>query len=199
MKWRRSKLDSELVSLYIRGNEKAFETLVNRHKSRVYTTIYLIVKDQYIAEDLTQDSFIKAIDTIKSGRYNEEGKFLPWIIRIAHNLAIDYFRRDKRYPSVVFEDGSNVFNTLDFSEDSVESLQIRQETHEQLREMIQRLPDVQKQVLIMRHYNDMSFQEIADATGVSINTALGRMRYALINLRKQFSQRTPYYDKNLYL
>jgi RNA polymerase sigma factor (sigma-70 family) len=191
--------DSELVSLYIRGNEKAFETLVNRHKSRVYTTIYLIVKDQYIAEDLTQDSFIKAIDTIKSGRYNEEGKFLPWIIRIAHNLAIDYFRRDKRYPSVVFEDGSNVFNTLDFSEDSVESLQIRQETHEQLREMIQRLPDVQKQVLIMRHYNDMSFQEIADATGVSINTALGRMRYALINLRKQFSQRTPYYDKNLYL
>ena len=191
--------DSELVSLYIRGNEKAFETLVNRHKSRVYTTIYLIVKDQYIAEDLTQDSFIKAIDTIKSGRYNEEGKFLPWIIRIAHNLAIDYFRRDKRHPSVVFEDGSNVFNTLDFSEDSVESLQIRQETHEQLREMIQRLPDVQKQVLIMRHYNDMSFQEIADATGVSINTALGRMRYALINLRKQFSQRTPYYDKNLYL
>jgi len=191
--------DSELVSLYIRGNEKAFETLVNRHKSRVYTTIYLIVKDQYIAEDLTQDSFIKAIDTIKSGRYNEEGKFLPWIIRIAHNLAIDYFRRDKRYPNVVFEDGSNVFNTLDFSEDSVESLQIRQETHEQLREMIQRLPDVQKQVLIMRHYNDMSFQEIADATGVSINTALGRMRYALINLRKQFSQRTPYYDKNLYL
>lgn len=191
--------DSELVSLYIRGNEKAFEKLVNRHKSRVYTTIYLIVKDQYIAEDLTQDSFIKAIDTIKSGRYNEEGKFLPWIIRIAHNLAIDYFRRDKRYPSVVFEDGSSVFNTLDFSEDSVESLQIRQETHEQLREMIQRLPDVQKQVLIMRHYNDMSFQEIADATGVSINTALGRMRYALINLRKQFSQRTPYYDKNLYL
>ncbi len=191
--------DSELISLYIRGNEKAFEKLVHRHKSRVYTTIYLIVKDQYIAEDLTQDSFIKAIDTIKSGRYNEEGKFLPWIIRIAHNLAIDYFRRDKRYPSVVFEDGSSVFNTLDFSEDSVESLQIRQETYEQLREMIQRLPDVQRQVLIMRHYEDMSFQEIADATGVSINTALGRMRYALINLRKQFSQRTPQYDKNFYL
>jgi RNA polymerase sigma-70 factor (ECF subfamily) len=124
---------------------------------------------------------------------------LPWIIRIAHNLAIDYFRRDKRYPNVVFEDGSSVFNTLDFAEDSVESVQIRQETHEQLREMIQRLPDVQKQVLIMRHYEDMSFQEIADATGVSINTALGRMRYALINLRKQFSQRTPQYDKNFYL
>ncbi|CAG5008990.1 RNA polymerase sigma-H factor [Dyadobacter sp. CECT 9275] len=191
--------DSELVTLYIRGNEKAFEKLVQRHKSRIYTTIYLIVKDQYVAEDLLQDTFIKAVDTIKSGRYNDEGKFLPWIIRIAHNLAIDYFRRDKRYPNVVFEDGSSVFNTLDFSEDSVESVQIRQETHEQLREMIQRLPDVQKQVLIMRHYEDMSFQEIADATGVSINTALGRMRYALINLRKQFNQRAPQYDKNFYL
>ena len=191
--------DSELVTLYVRGNEKAFEKLVQRHKSRIYTTIYLIVKDQYVAEDLLQDTFIKAVDTIKGGRYNDEGKFLPWIIRIAHNLAIDYFRRDKRYPNVVFEDGSSVFNTLDFSEDSVESVQIRQETHEQLREMIQRLPDVQKQVLIMRHYEDMSFQEIADATGVSINTALGRMRYALINLRKQFNQRAPQYDKNFYL
>ncbi|WP_221389819.1 RNA polymerase sigma factor [Dyadobacter sp. NIV53] len=191
--------DSELVTLYIHGNEKAFEKLVQRHKSRIYTTIYLIVKDQYVAEDLLQDTFIKAVDTIKGGRYNDEGKFLPWIIRIAHNLAIDYFRRDKRYPNVVFEDGSSVFNTLDFAEDSVESVQIRQETHEQLREMIQRLPDVQKQVLIMRHYEDMSFQEIADATGVSINTALGRMRYALINLRKQFNQRAPQYDKNFYL
>lgn len=191
--------DSELVTLYIRGNEKAFEKLVQRHKSRIYTTIYLIVKDQYVAEDLLQDTFIKAVDTIKGGRYNDEGKFLPWIIRIAHNLAIDYFRRDKRYPNVVFEDGSSVFNTLDFAEDSVESIQIRQETHEQLREMIQRLPDVQKQVLIMRHYEDMSFQEIADATGVSINTALGRMRYALINLRKQFNHRAPQYDKNFYL
>ncbi len=191
--------DSELVTLYIQGNGKAFEKLVQRHKSRIYTTIYLIVKDQYVAEDLLQDTFIKAVDTIKSGRYNDEGKFLPWIIRIAHNLAIDYFRRDKRYPNVVFEDGSSVFNTLDFSEDSVESIQIRQETHEQLREMIQKLPDVQKQVLIMRHYEDMSFQEIADATGVSINTALGRMRYALINLRKQFNQRAPQYDKNFYL
>lgn len=191
--------DSELISLYIRGSEKAFETLVRRHKSKVYTTIYLIVKDQYIAEDLLQDTFIKAVETIKTGKYNEEGKFLPWIIRIAHNLAIDYFRKDKRYPNVVFEDGSNVFNTLEFSEDSIESIQIRQETHEHLRELIQRLPDQQRQVLIMRHYEEMSFQEIADATGVSINTALGRMRYALINLRKQMSKRTPNYDTNLYL
>ncbi len=190
--------DSELISSYIRGSEKAFEKLVLRHKNKVFTTIYLIVKDQYIAEDLLQDTFIKAVDTIRSGRYNEEGKFLPWIVRIAHNLAIDYFRRDKRYPNVVFEDGSTVFNTLEFAEDSVEAVQIRRETHEHLRELIQRLPEQQRQVLIMRHYEEMSFQEIADATGVSINTALGRMRYALINLRKQLSKRPVSYDKNVY-
>ncbi|MFC5410017.1 RNA polymerase sigma factor [Larkinella bovis] len=190
--------DSELISLYIRGSEKAFEKLVQRHKSKVYTTIYLIVKDQYVAEDLMQDTFIKAVETLKSGKYNEEGKFLPWIIRIAHNLAIDFFRKEKRYPNVVFEDGSNVFNSLEFAEDSIESVQIRQETHEHLRELIQRLPEQQRQVLIMRHYEEMSFQEIADATGVSINTALGRMRYALINLRKQLSKRSPYYDTNFY-
>ena len=190
--------DSELISSYIRGSEKAFEKLVLRHKNKVFTTIYLIVKDQYIAEDLLQDTFIKAVDTIRSGRYNEEGKFLPWIVRIAHNLAIDYFRRDKRYPNVVFEDGSTVFNTLEFAEDSVEAVQIRRETHEHLRELIQRLPEQQRQVLIMRHNEEMSFQEIADATGVSINTALGRMRYALINLRKQLSKRPVSYDKNVY-
>ncbi len=190
--------DSELISLYIQGSEKSFETLVRRHRSKIYTTVYLIVKDQYVAEDLMQDTFIKAVETIKSGRYNEEGKFLPWIVRIAHNLAIDYFRKDKRYPSVVFEDGSNVFNSLEFAEDSVESMQIRHETHEHLRELIQRLPEQQRQVLIMRHYEEMSFQEIADATGVSINTALGRMRYALINLRKQMSKRSVGYDNNLY-
>jgi RNA polymerase sigma-70 factor (ECF subfamily) len=189
--------DSELISLYIQGDERAFQTLVNRHKARLYTTIYLIVKDQYVAEDLLQDSFIKAIDTIKGGRYNEEGKFLPWLLRIGHNLAIDYFRREKRYPSIVFEDGSNIFNSLEFAEDSIESVQIKQETHDQLRAMIQRLPDVQREVLIMRHYEDLSFQEIAEMTGVSINTALGRMRYALINLRKQFKQYNPQYDQNL--
>ncbi len=190
--------DSELVSLYVQGNEKAFAKLVQRHKSKIYTTIYLIVKDQYVAEDLLQDTFVKAVEVLKSGRYNDEGKFLPWILRIAHNLAIDYFRREKRYPEVVFEDGSSVFNTLEFSDDSVESYQIRQETHEHLRELIQRLPESQREVLVMRHYEDLSFQEIADATGVSINTALGRMRYALINLRKQLSKHVPEYDTTLY-
>ncbi|MFN3590542.1 MAG: RNA polymerase sigma factor, partial [Spirosomataceae bacterium] len=147
---------------------------------------------------LMQDTFIKAVDVLRSGKYNDEGKFLPWVLRIAHNMAIDYFRRDKRYPNVVFEDGSSVFNTLDFAEDSYEDLQIRNESHAHLRDLIKRLPDTQREVLVMRHYEDMSFQEIADATGVSINTALGRMRYALINLRKMMSKHSPSYDTNLY-
>ena len=190
---------SELISAYIRGDEKAFATLVKRYKNRVYTTIYLVVKDTYVAEDLTQDTFIKAIKTLKEGRYNEEGKFLPWILRIGHNLAIDYFRRAKRYPSVVFEDGSSVFNSLNFAEDSIESNQIKKESHEHLRGLIKLLPQQQREVLVMRHYEDLSFQEIAEATGVSINTALGRMRYALINLRKLMSKTKYAYDKNLYL
>lgn len=195
----RSELsDSQLLSLYKDGSEEAFAELVGRHKNRVFTTIYLIVKDTYTAEDLLQDSFVKAINTIKKGRYNEEGKFLPWLLRIAHNLAIDYFRKSKRYPTIVMEDGSNVFNTIDFAEDSVEALQIKNDTHALLKNLIQELPDAQKEVLIMRHYMQMSFQEIAETTGVSINTALGRMRYALINLRKKMDKTNIAYDKNIY-
>ncbi|OJJ15065.1 RNA polymerase subunit sigma-24 [marine bacterium AO1-C] len=190
--------DSTLVSLYKNGDEKAFETLVHRHKAKVYTTILLIVKDHFIAEDLLQDTFIKAIKTIKTGKYNEEGKFLPWITRIAHNLAIDFFRKEKRYPKVLLEDGANVLNTLNFSEDSIEAAQIKKETYSKLRVLIQKLPEKQREVLIMRHYAEMSFQEIADATSVSVNTALGRMRYALINLRKQMNKYKITYDKSVY-
>ena len=190
--------DSQLVSLYKNGSEEAFEQLLNRHKSRVFTTIYLIVKDKYVAEDLLQEVFIKAIRTIKEGRYNEEGKFLPWILRIAHNLAIDNFRKDKRYPMIVMEDGSPVFNTMEFAEGSFESVQIKQETHVKLRQLINELPDAQREVLVMRHYMDMSFQEIAESTDVSINTALGRMRYALINLRKKMKEYNIAYDQNFY-
>jgi RNA polymerase sigma factor (sigma-70 family) len=189
--------DSQLVSLYQNGNEEAFEMLLHRHKSRIYTAIYLIVKDRYTAEDLLQETFVKAINTIRDGRYNEEGKFLPWISRIAHNLAIDHFRKNKRYPEVVLEDGSRLFNSLNFAEDSMESKQIAKETQSKLRGYIKELPVEQKQVLIMRHFLQMSFQEIADRTGVSINTALGRMRYALINLRKKMIKHRAY-DKNLY-
>ncbi|MFM6936530.1 MAG: RNA polymerase sigma factor [Aquirufa sp.] len=190
--------DAALLSAYIQGDDKAFETLVKRSKSKVYTTIYLIVKDRYIAEDLMQEAYIKAIDVIKSGRYNEEGKFLPWILRISHNMAIDHFRKDKRYPTIVLEDGSKVFNSFDFAEDSVEEQQMKADQVENIREMIKKLPDEQREVLVMRHYEDLSFQEIADQTGVSINTALGRMRYALINLRKMLNKQEIAYDAKLY-
>jgi RNA polymerase sigma-70 factor (ECF subfamily) len=190
--------DAALLSAYIQGDDKAFETLVKRSKSKVYTTIYLIVKDRYIAEDLMQEAYIKAIDVIKSGRYNEEGKFLPWILRISHNMAIDHFRREKRYPTIVLEDGSKVFNSFDFAEDSVEEMQMKADQVENIREMIKKLPDEQREVLVMRHYEDLSFQEIADQTGVSINTALGRMRYALINLRKMLNKQEIAYDAKLY-
>ncbi len=190
--------DKKLVSAYIKGNQEAFELLVERHKDRVFTAIYLIVKDTYLAEDLLQETFIKAIRTIRSGRYNEEGKFLPWIVRIAHNLAIDHFRKDKRYPTMILEDGSPVFNTLEFSEDSYESVQIKKDSDSRIKQFIDELPLVQREVLVMRHYMSMSFKEISEVTGVSINTALGRMRYALINLRKKIELNRTAYDKNFY-
>lgn len=190
--------DSKLVSLYLKGNEESFEVLLNRYKSKVFTTIFLIVKDKYVAEDLTQDTFVKAINTLRSKRYNEEGKFKPWILRIAHNLAIDHFRKNKRYPTIVMEDGTNVFNTLEFAEAPYETLQLQQDTKRKLRAFIEELPDNQREVIMMRHYMEMSFQDIADATNVSINTALGRMRYALINLRKKMKQHNIAYDQNIY-
>lgn len=190
--------DAALISAYIQGDDQAFETLVKRSKSKVYTTLYLIVKDRYIAEDLLQETYIKAIDVLKSGRYNEEGKFLPWIVRIAHNLAIDYFRRDKRYPTIVLEDGSKVFNSFEFAEDSAEEIQLKEDQIVNIRELIKKLPDEQREVLVMRHYEELSFQEIAAQTQVSINTALGRMRYALINLRKMLDKQENAYDAKLY-
>lgn len=190
--------DCQLLALYKNGNEDAFAQLVERHKNKIFTTIYLIVKDQYIAEDLFQETFIKVVNTIKSGRYNEEGKFLPWVQRIAHNLAIDHFRKVKRYPTIIMEDGSSVFNSLEFTEESWENVQIRNDTNAMLKRFIKELPDTQREVLIMRHYMEMSFHEIAESTGVSINTALGRMRYALINLKKKMVKHNIAYDQNIY-
>lgn len=156
------------------------------------------MKDQEIAEDLLQDVFVKVIQTLNSDKYQEEGKFQPWLMRIAHNLAIDHFRKAKRYPTIIMEDGSNVFNSIQFAEDSIEALKVKEETLEMVKRMIEELPDAQKEVLIMRHYMDMSFQEIADQTGVSINTALGRMRYALIHLKKKMKLLNTAYDKTIY-
>ncbi len=176
--------DQDLVKFYLNGEESVLEELLRRHKSKIYTSIYLMVKDQYLAEDIFQETFIKVINTLRSGRYNEEGKFLPWVIRIGHNLVIDYFRKEKRAPIITSADGTDILNLLQIYEESTEDRLLREQTHIDLRAMIQRLPDEQKEVLIMRHYADLSFKEIADLTEVSINTALGRMRYALSNLRK---------------
>lgn len=190
--------DSELIVQYRNGSEAAFDTLVDRYQSKVFTTIYLIVKDQEIAEDLLQDVFVKVVQTIHSDRYSEEGKFQPWLMRIAHNLAIDHFRKSKRYPTILMEDGSNLFNSLQFAESSIEEHRVKEETLEMVKRLIEELPEAQKEVLVMRHYLDLSFQEIADQTGVSINTALGRMRYALIHLRKKMKQLNFAYDKTIY-
>jgi len=176
--------DQELVRLYVSGDEVGLEVLIDRYKSKLYTSIYLLVKDEYLAEDIFQDTFIKVINTLRGGRYNEEGKFLPWVMRIAHNLVIDHYRKERRTPVVVNSEGFDIFDVLHFADESAETRMIREQTHKDLRKMIQLLPDDQKEVLIMRHYGDMSFKEIADVTDVSINTALGRMRYALNNLRK---------------
>ncbi|MEK0441999.1 MAG: hypothetical protein RL403_977 [Bacteroidota bacterium] len=190
--------DSVLITLYRNGNEAAFNLLVDRYHSKVFTTIFLIVKDQDVAEDLLQDVFVKVLHTLSSDKYNEEGKFQPWVMRIAHNLAIDHFRKAKRYPTILLEDGSNVFNSLNFAEDSSEEQRIKEETLAYVRNLIDELPEAQKEVVIMRHYLDMSFQEIAEQTGVSINTALGRMRYALNHIRKKMKQVNSAYDKIIY-
>ena len=190
--------DSNLVSQYIAGNEAAFEALVLKYKNKVFSTIFMIVKDKYKAEDLLQDTFIKAINVIKEGKYNDEGKFGPWVTRMGYNLAIDNFRKKKRYPTIPTENSDPVFNSMEFTEESIEAVQIKNDTHQRLRQLIDELPESQRDVLMMRHYAEMSFQEIAEKTGVSINTSLGRMRYALMNLRKMMQQTNLKYDRNLY-
>jgi RNA polymerase sigma-70 factor (ECF subfamily) len=176
--------DQELIHEFISGYQPCLEVLIARHKSKIYTSIYLLVKDSYLAEDIFQETFIKVIHTLQAGKYNEEGKFLPWVIRIAHNLVIDHFRKQKRNPVITNVDGFDIFDVIQFYDEPLENTMIREQSHQDLKRMIQLLPAEQKEVLIMRHYGDLSFKEISDITGVSINTALGRMRYALNNLRK---------------
>ncbi len=176
--------DQELISLYIAGNHTALEKLIYRHKGRVYAYILMIVKDKELAEDLFQDTFIKVINTFRSGQYKEEGKFIQWVMRIAHNLIIDYFRKSKRIPTVENSDEYDIFDKVRIPVESVEEQMITEQIHLDVKKLIEYLPHEQKEVLVMRHYADMSFKDIADVTNVSINTALGRMRYALINLRK---------------
>lgn len=177
-------LDSTLVSNYIKGDEVALEVLIKRHQQRLFSFIYSKVKDRDHTEDLFQDTFIKVIRTLKKGSYNEEGKFLPWVMRIAHNLVIDHFRKSNRMSVYKNTDEFDIFSVLGDPSLNVEKKMIKTQIHSDVKELINELPEEQKEVLVMRMYNDMSFNEISENTGVSINTALGRMRYALINLRK---------------
>src|SRR6476619_2904677 len=181
--------DHELINSFTTGNVNALETLVLRHKDKLYTSIHFLVKDKYLAEDIFQDVFIRIIDTVRSGRYTDEGKFLPWAMRIAHNLCADHFRKVKRTPTIRNGEDKDIFEVLNFSEDSAETVMMRRQSHDRVRDMLQRFPEDQREVIILRHYADMSFKEIAAATNCSINTALGRMRYGLINLRKLMTQK----------
>lgn len=180
--------DPILITRYINGDERALETLIDRHNQRISSFIYSKVNDRGITEDIFQDTFIKVIRTLKRGKYNEEGKFLPWVMRIAHNLIIDYFRKNRRMPMYKGPDSFNIFSVMGDDKLNVESQIIKDQIDSDLTVLIDELPEDQREVLIMRIYKDMSFKEISENTGVSINTALGRMRYALINLRKIISE-----------
>ncbi|GHC52201.1 RNA polymerase sigma factor [Ulvibacter litoralis] len=176
--------DALLVSAYMQGDESALSELITRHKQRIFSFIYSKVFDRDVSEDIFQDTFIKVINTLKRGAYNEEGKFLPWVMRIAHNLVIDHFRKNNRMPKFENSGDFNIFSVLSDSSLNAEKSMIKGQVENDVRRLIEELPEDQKEVLMMRIYKDMSFKEISEQTGVSINTALGRMRYALINLRK---------------
>ena len=185
-----SKLtDHDLINAFIAGNINALEALVLRHKDKLYSSILFLVKDKYLAEDIFQDVFIRIIDTMRGGRYTEEGKFLPWAMRIAHNLCVDHFRKVKRTPTIKTGDDQDIFEVLNFTEESAEDKMIKKQSHNRVTDMLNQLPEDQREVIILRHYADMSFKEIAGLTRVSINTALGRMRYALINIRKMIDEK----------
>lgn len=176
--------DKELVDAYIAGTESALEILINRHKNKIFSTILFMVNDRDLAEDVFQDTFIKVINTLRAGRYNEEGKFFPWVQRIAHNLVIDHFRREKKMRTISPNEDFDIFKVLKLSDENVQDVMVREQIETDVRKLVEYLPEEQREVVEMRMYRDLSFKEISDLTGVSINTALGRMRYALINLRK---------------
>ena len=180
--------DQALIELYINGDEKAFQTLLERHQQKIYTSIYLFVKDRDMAEDLFQEVFIKIIDTLRKGNYNHEGKFSQWATRIAYNMCVDQFRRGKKRTKVSTTEDFDIFDVLELPDDNREDQLIKSETHTKIRELVDSLPQEQREVVVLRHYADMSFKEIASLTQVSINTALGRMRNALINIRKMMEE-----------
>ena len=189
MKCLNNLTDQQLIHMYMEGDADALATIVMRYKEKIYTSIYLLVKDRYLAEDIFQDVFIRVIDTLKSGKYTDEGKFLPWAMRIAHNMCVDHFRKVKRSPTIKTSDDRDIFEVLNFSEPGADQKMMAGQSHDRVRKMVDMLPEDQREVIILRHYADLSFKEIADLTRCSINTALGRMRYGLINLRKMMSEK----------
>ncbi len=177
--------DQQLIQLFINGNSEALEELIKRHKDRIFTSIVLLVKDKNLAEDIFQDAFIRIIDTLRTGNYTDEGKFLPWALRIAHNLCVDHFRKVKRSPLVQNNNEDfDIFETINVSEEGIDGKIMKSQSHAKVRQMLDMLPEDQREVIVMRHFANLSFKEISEKTNCSINTALGRMRYGLINLRK---------------
>ena len=182
--------DQELVKKFLNGDKSSIEVLINRHKNKVYNYIILTVKNQHLAEDIFQDTFIKVIKSLHAGKYKDNGKFLSWVIRIAHNLIIDHYRKEKQINTYSNEDyEADIFNSKRLADGNVEEFLIQDQITSDVRRLIEELPDDQKQVILLRHYGGLSFKEIAEQTDVSINTALGRMRYALINLRKLIKEK----------
>lgn len=181
--------DAELVHAFISGNENALQVLIYRYKDKIYTSIYVLVKDKYIAEDLFQDAFLKMIRTMRDGNYSEQGKFLPWAMRVTHNLCMDYFRRARRQVPVTLANGEDIMALFASIPDHQDTAIERRQTEQTIRKLIESLPAEQSEVIVLRIYGELSFKEIAAITSVSINTALGRMRYALINLRKMITEK----------
>ena len=180
--------DQDLINSYLKGNDYSFEVLLNRHKDRVYSSIFMFVKDDELANDIFQDVFIKIVDTIRKGKYNHEGKFIQWALRISYNLCVDHFRKNKRRTKVSSSETFDILNIIESNDPNSEESIIQNQSHNKLRQIIERLPDEQKEVVLLRHYAEMSFKEISMLTKVSINTSLGRMRYALINMRKMITE-----------
>ncbi|MBK6378947.1 MAG: sigma-70 family RNA polymerase sigma factor [Chitinophagaceae bacterium] len=181
--------DEQLIASFKEGNAYAMGVLVSRHKVRIYTSIYVLVKDKYLAEDIFQDLFIKVIETFRTGKYKEENRFVQWAMRIAHNLCVDHFRKIKTKPVIRTSEGADIFDVLNFAEPSAEDNIMRAQSNEKIMNLICLLPEDQREIIILRHFADLKFREISNILNCSVNTALGRMRYALLNLRKLIEEK----------
>jgi RNA polymerase sigma factor (sigma-70 family) len=180
--------DQELVQLFIEGEQNALEVLISRHKSRIFTSIYLLVQDKYLAEDIFQELFIKVIETLRAGKYKEENRFVQWAMRIGHNLCIDHFRKVKGKPVIRTSEGMDIFDTIQFADSNAEENIMKKESHAQVMKLVNFLPEEQREIIILRHFADLKFREISEILNCSVNTALGRMRYGLLNLRKMIEE-----------